>query len=63
MPLELRRPQKSLSLEVILGPYGSVLRPACRCVDCESRRAARLAQALRKKFAGALRPPGERNER
>ena len=44
--------------EVSLGPvlatvlplYGLALEPACRCAVCESQRAARLAQALHKKF-------------
>jgi hypothetical protein len=41
-------------LETVLPRYGLALEPGCRCAVCESQRAARLAQALRNKFAHTL---------
>jgi hypothetical protein len=40
----------SPTLDTMVPRYNVAAHPACRCVVCESHRAARLTQALHKKF-------------
>lgn len=38
------------TVDTMLPLYNGAVQPACRCVVCEPHRAARLTQALHKKF-------------
>jgi hypothetical protein len=50
-----------MNRKAMLVRYGFAAEPPCRCVACESRRAMRLAQALRNKFGRGLAPAGWRS--
>jgi hypothetical protein len=49
------------TLDTMLPRYSAAAGPACRCVVCESDRAARLTQALHNKFDRGLAYTDGRN--